>query len=118
MGLVPGDVRGAAQGGRSGCPTVTFSWLKSRFGELPDDASDELVVRHGKAYIWMLLSTSLFGDKTAARAHVYRSLCRAANRNVVHVAGPLDLLQSWIFWRFPILRPYSFDTFEWPLASR
>ncbi|MED6179974.1 hypothetical protein PIB30_005773 [Stylosanthes scabra] len=54
---------------RDAC-TVTFSWLKSRFGELPDDVSDELVVRHARAYIWLLLSTSLFGDKTAARAHV------------------------------------------------
>ncbi|MED6155959.1 hypothetical protein PIB30_010306 [Stylosanthes scabra] len=33
---------------RDAC-TVTFSWLKSRFGELPDDASDELVVRHARA---------------------------------------------------------------------
>ncbi|MED6169875.1 hypothetical protein PIB30_025289 [Stylosanthes scabra] len=54
---------------RDSC-TVTFSWLKSKFEELSDDASDELVVRHARAYIWMLLSTSLFGDKTAARAHV------------------------------------------------
>ncbi|MED6154888.1 hypothetical protein PIB30_000390 [Stylosanthes scabra] len=45
-------------------------------------------------------------------------MCRASNRNVVQVAGPLDLLQSWIFCRFPTLRPYSFDTFEWLLTSR
>ncbi|MED6128713.1 hypothetical protein PIB30_100680 [Stylosanthes scabra] len=45
---------------------VTFSWLKSRFGNLPRDASDKLVLR---------------------------SLCRAANRNVVQVAG------RWICWR-------------------
>ncbi|MED6194208.1 hypothetical protein PIB30_026325 [Stylosanthes scabra] len=49
---------------------VTFSWLKSRFGDLPRGASDELVVRYARAYIWMLLSTFLFGDKTAAWAHV------------------------------------------------
>ncbi|MED6186709.1 hypothetical protein PIB30_069348 [Stylosanthes scabra] len=34
------------------------------------------------------------------------------------MAEPLDLLQSWIFWRFSILPPYGFDEFEWPLASR
>ncbi|MED6181533.1 hypothetical protein PIB30_020103 [Stylosanthes scabra] len=38
--------------------------------------------------------------------------------NVVQVAVPLDLLQSWIFWQFPILRPYGFDDIEWSLASR
>ncbi|MED6220208.1 hypothetical protein PIB30_042718 [Stylosanthes scabra] len=51
-------------------------------------------------------------------AWLYKSLCRAANRNVVQVTGPLDLPQRWIFWRFPILRPYGFDDIEWPLASR
>ncbi|MED6147195.1 hypothetical protein PIB30_041849 [Stylosanthes scabra] len=69
-------------GDRDAC-TVTFSWFKSRFGELPDGASEELVVR---------------------------SLCRAANRSVIQLAGPLDLLQSWIFWRFPTLRPYGFES--------
>ncbi|MED6224823.1 hypothetical protein PIB30_087818, partial [Stylosanthes scabra] len=31
---------------------------------------------------------------------------------------PLQLLQSWIFWRFPTLSPHGFDQFSWPLASR
>ncbi|MED6207229.1 hypothetical protein PIB30_033823 [Stylosanthes scabra] len=73
----------------------------------------------------LLLSTQLFGDKTAARvplrwipfmdqiddigqyswgsatlAWLYRNICRASNRNVVYIAGPLQLLQSWIFWSF------------------
>ncbi|MED6131894.1 hypothetical protein PIB30_014342 [Stylosanthes scabra] len=34
------------------------------------------------------------------------------------MAGPLDLLQSWIFWRFPLLHLPTFDAIEWPLASR
>ncbi|MED6167795.1 hypothetical protein PIB30_006075 [Stylosanthes scabra] len=33
------------------------------------------------------------------------------------MAEPLDLLQSWIFWRFPLIRPPTFDNIEWPLAS-
>ncbi|MED6209596.1 hypothetical protein PIB30_056255 [Stylosanthes scabra] len=49
---------------------------------------------------------------------MYRNLCQASNRNVVAIAGPLQLLQSWIFWRFPSLRPYGFDHFSWPVASR
>ncbi|QHO28337.1 uncharacterized protein DS421_7g215800 [Arachis hypogaea] len=28
-------------------------------------------------------------------------MCRVANRNVVKLAGILQLLHSWIFWRFP-----------------
>ncbi|MED6145940.1 hypothetical protein PIB30_029794 [Stylosanthes scabra] len=34
------------------------------------------------------------------------------------MAGLLVLLQSWIFWQFPLLRPPDFDDIEWPLASR
>ncbi|RYR02452.1 hypothetical protein Ahy_B06g081244 [Arachis hypogaea] len=45
-------------------------------------------------------------------------MCRVANRHVVKLVGPLQLLQSWIFWRFPRFRPAGYDTFSWPLASR
>ncbi|RYR07083.1 hypothetical protein Ahy_B05g074403 [Arachis hypogaea] len=45
-------------------------------------------------------------------------MCRVANRHVVKLAGPLRLLQSWIFWRFPGFRPAGYDTFTWPLALR
>ncbi|RYR01883.1 hypothetical protein Ahy_B06g080745 [Arachis hypogaea] len=45
-------------------------------------------------------------------------MCRVANRHVVKLAGPLQLLQSWIFWRFPRFRPAGYETFSWPLASR
>ncbi|QHO03048.1 uncharacterized protein DS421_13g429010 [Arachis hypogaea] len=85
----------------------------------------------------------LFGDKSGARVHLrwlsyvadldglekyswgsatlswlYRCLCRVANWNVKNLAGPLALLQSWIFWRFPTFRPRGFDVILWPLASR
>ncbi|RYR24712.1 hypothetical protein Ahy_B02g058230 [Arachis hypogaea] len=49
---------------------------------------------------------------------LYRCMCRVANRNVTNLAGPLQLLQSWIFWRFPTLRPPDFDAFSFPLVSR
>ncbi|XP_020965724.1 serine/threonine-protein phosphatase 7 long form homolog [Arachis ipaensis] len=45
-------------------------------------------------------------------------MCRVANRNVTNLAGQLQLLQSWIFWRFPSLRPAGFEVFSFPLASR
>ncbi|RYR08833.1 hypothetical protein Ahy_B05g076663 isoform F [Arachis hypogaea] len=55
---------------------------------------------------------------SAALAWLYRCMCRVANRHVVKLAGPLQLLQSWIFWRFPTFRPTGYDAFSWPLASR
>ncbi|RYQ93947.1 hypothetical protein Ahy_B09g100160 [Arachis hypogaea] len=54
----------------------------------------------------------------AALAWLYRCMCRVANRNVTNLAGPLQLLQSWIFWRFFTLRPQGFAAFSFPLASR
>ncbi|RYR08832.1 hypothetical protein Ahy_B05g076663 isoform D [Arachis hypogaea] len=91
----------------------------------------------------ILLGTQLFADKSGNRIHIrwlpyvarleemggyswgsaalawlYRCMCRVANRHVVKLAGPLQLLQSWIFWRFPTFRPTGYDAFSWPLASR
>ncbi|MED6193565.1 hypothetical protein PIB30_020709 [Stylosanthes scabra] len=95
--------------------TVTFSWLMSTFGVLPDHPTDEMVLMHAKAYIWMLLSICLFGDKTGARAHV---------RWLPYLLRMDDLVRyswgspSWIFLQFPLLRPPTFNDIEWPLASR
>ncbi|RYR65312.1 hypothetical protein Ahy_A03g011254 isoform E [Arachis hypogaea] len=127
----------------SGCLTEFENWFHERFRVLPADASDETVRVYARAYILMLLSSQLFADKNANRVHLrwlpylaslddlgryswasaalawlYRCLCRGTNRNVVNLAGPLQLLQSWIFWRFPTLRPSGFDRFGFPLASR
>ncbi|RYR25504.1 hypothetical protein Ahy_B02g059300 [Arachis hypogaea] len=123
--------------------TVHFTWFRDRFRVLPADASEETVRIYARAYIMMLLSTQLFGDKSANRVHIrwlpfvanlddmgryswgsaalawlYRCMCRVANKNVTNLAGLLQLLQSWIFWRFPSLRPEGFEAFSFPLASR
>ncbi|RYR20221.1 hypothetical protein Ahy_B03g065313 isoform I [Arachis hypogaea] len=122
---------------------VRCSWMQETFGQIPDGADDATIQRYARAYIIMLLGTQLFGDKFGTRLHIrwlpyvarledmggynwgsatlswlYRCMCRVANRNVVKLAGPLQLLQSWIFWRFPGFRPAGYDTVRWPLASR
>ncbi|XP_025673480.1 protein MAIN-LIKE 1-like [Arachis hypogaea] len=122
---------------------VNCSWFQETFGECPEGADEDTVRRYACAYIMMLLGTQLFADKSgnhihirwlpfvarleemgtyswgsAALAWLYRCMCRVANRNVIKLAGPLQLLQSWIFWRFPRFRPAGFETFSWPLASR
>ncbi|RYR60676.1 hypothetical protein Ahy_A04g017732 [Arachis hypogaea] len=123
--------------------TVCYTRFHERFRVLPADATDETVRIYARAYIMMLLSSQLFADKNANRVHLrwlpylaslddlgryswgsaalvwlYRCLCRGTNKNIVNMAGPLQLLQSWIFWRFPTLRPSGFDVFGFPLASR
>ncbi|MED6221095.1 hypothetical protein PIB30_051095, partial [Stylosanthes scabra] len=37
--------------------TVTFSWFTETFAELPVVASDEMVLKHARPYVVMLLST-------------------------------------------------------------
>ncbi|XP_052118710.1 serine/threonine-protein phosphatase 7 long form homolog [Arachis duranensis] len=113
------------------------------FGECPEDADDDTVRRYARAYIMMLLGTQLFADKSGNRIHIrwlpyvarleelgtyswgstvlawlYRCMCRVANRHVIKLAGPLQLLQSWIFWRFSRFRPAGYEELSWPLASR
>ncbi|RYR29360.1 hypothetical protein Ahy_B01g053759 [Arachis hypogaea] len=83
-------------------------WVWEMFSELPQGADDETVRRYARAYIMMLLSTQLFGDKSGTRLHIrwlpyvtrlehmgqyswgsaalswlYRCMCRVTNRNVV-----------------------------------
>ncbi|QHN95390.1 uncharacterized protein DS421_18g609170 [Arachis hypogaea] len=122
---------------------INCSWFQETFGECPEGADDETVRRYARVYIMMLLGTQLFADKSGNRIHIrwlpfvarledmgtyswgsaalawlYWCMCRVANRNVIKLAGPLQLLQSWIFWRFPRFRLAGFETFSWPLASR
>ncbi|XP_057745348.1 serine/threonine-protein phosphatase 7 long form homolog [Arachis stenosperma] len=122
---------------------LNCSWFQETFGESPEGADEETVRRYARAYIMMLLGTQLFADKSGNRIHIrwlpyvvrledkggyswgsaalawlYQCMCRVANRYVVKLAGLLQLLQSWIFWRFTGFRPAGYDTFSWPLASR
>ncbi|RYR04267.1 hypothetical protein Ahy_B06g083915 [Arachis hypogaea] len=100
--------------------TVRCSWMQETFGQIPDGADDATIQRYARAYIMMLLGTQLFGDKSGTRLHIRWLPCmyRVANRNIVKLAGPLQLLQSWILWRFPGFRPAGYDIVHWPLASR
>ncbi|XP_072064230.1 serine/threonine-protein phosphatase 7 long form homolog [Arachis hypogaea] len=93
---------------------VNCSWFQETFGECPEGADDETVRR----YAPRLEEMGTYSWGSAALAWLYRCMCRVANRHVVKLAGPLQLLQSWIFWRFPRFRPAGYETFSWPLASR
>ncbi|QHN86810.1 uncharacterized protein DS421_16g549520 [Arachis hypogaea] len=132
----------------SGCLTdfhfaVNCTWFQETFGECPEGADEETVRRFARAYIMMLLGTQLFADKSGNRIHIrwlpfvarleemggyswrstalawlYMCMYRVANRHVVKLDRPLQLLQSWIFWRFSGFRLAGYDAFSWPLASR
>ncbi|RYR68079.1 hypothetical protein Ahy_A03g014543 [Arachis hypogaea] len=100
-----------------------WEWLQELFGKLPpqnkvkqvlpDDATEETLHIYARAYIMMLLSTQLFGDKSGNRVHIrwlpfvarlddmgsyswglaalawlYRCMCWVPNRNVISLAAP------------------------------
>ncbi|XP_072084345.1 protein MAIN-LIKE 1-like [Arachis hypogaea] len=81
---------------------------------LPADATEDTICIYARVYIMMLLSTQLFGDKSANRVHIrwlsfmarldemgtyswgsaalawlYRCMCRVANKNATNLAGLL-----------------------------
>ncbi|RYR62667.1 hypothetical protein Ahy_A04g020377 [Arachis hypogaea] len=98
-------------------------------GFLPADATDETMRVYARAYILMLLSSQLFADKNANRVYLRWLPYLASLDNLGRYSWGsaalaccigvfVVLLQSWIFWRFPTLRPTGFDRFRFPLASR
>ncbi|CAL5381454.1 unnamed protein product [Camellia sinensis] len=98
---------------------VRVRWLSEHFqGDFPNDAADELVQQHARAYILWLIGGVLLPDKSqnllklmylpllrdidvigqyswgaAALACLYRMLCRATQVGVTQIGGPLVLLQ-------------------------
>ncbi|QHO04763.1 uncharacterized protein DS421_13g442930 [Arachis hypogaea] len=94
---------------------VNCTWFQETFRECLKGADEETVRRFARAYIMMLLGTQLFADKSGNCIHI-RWLPHVAR--LEEMAGPLQLLQSWIFWHFPRFRPAGYDTCSWPLASR
>ncbi|RYR21742.1 hypothetical protein Ahy_B03g067074 [Arachis hypogaea] len=106
---------------------VNCTWFQETFGECPDGADDETLFADKSGnpihirwlpFIARLEEMGGYSWGSAALAWLYRCICRVANKHVVKLAGPLQLLQSWIFWRFPSFRPPGYDAFSWPLASR
>ncbi|RYR65944.1 hypothetical protein Ahy_A03g011869 isoform A [Arachis hypogaea] len=110
--------------------TIHFTWFHERFTVLPNDATEETVRIYARAYIMMLLSTQLFGDKSGNRVHIwwlsfvarlddmvsyswgsaalawlYRCMCRVANRTVTCNSPDHPLARYCPLWH---TRPHGF----------
>ncbi|XP_057760078.1 serine/threonine-protein phosphatase 7 long form homolog [Arachis stenosperma] len=107
---------------QGGCPA--WVWFQELLGVVPPpsqlfaDKSGNRIHIRWLPYVARLEEMGTYSWGFTALAWLYRCMCRVANRHVVKLAGPLQLLQSWIFWRFPRFRPAGYETFSWPLASR
>ncbi|RYR72918.1 hypothetical protein Ahy_A02g007142 [Arachis hypogaea] len=114
---------GLAVDGRYG-GRPAWVWFEELLGVIPPpsqmfvDKSGNRIHIRWLPYVARLEEMGSYSWGSAALAWLYRCMCRVANRHVVKLVDPLQLLQSWIFWCFPKFRPAGYDTCSWPLASR
>ena len=108
-----------------------LSWLSQSFPTLAPDADEESIKRYTRAYILQLIGGFLFSGKSsdkvqlmflplledfevagryswgsACLAWLYRQLCRASHIDTHDISGPLNLLQLWVWERFPFIAPH------------
>ncbi|XP_074311477.1 serine/threonine-protein phosphatase 7 long form homolog isoform X2 [Silene latifolia] len=109
---------------------LKLTWLSGNFSGLPQDADDDRLYKHVRAYILYLIGTIIFPDKSgnevcilflpllanldeideyswgsAALSCLYRNLCGASKRGKSEISGPIVLLQLWAWERVVVGRP-------------
>jgi hypothetical protein len=111
---------------------LKVAWVRAQYNNCPEDADEETVKQHARAYILSLVGGLLFPDASGDRynaypfpliadlenigsyswgsatlAYLYRAMCDACRRQSEqgNLTGCLLLLQLWSWERFPIGRP-------------
>ncbi|KAL9670711.1 hypothetical protein QQ045_008269 [Rhodiola kirilowii] len=122
LGVVP------PQGRRD--TSVRCTWFKDNMSELPADATDEVAQRYTRAYILVMLGSSLLPDSSgsdvslhylplqadlnailgyswgaAVLAYMYRMLCNACESTHTQLSGCAILVQLWAWEHLIIGRP-------------
>jgi hypothetical protein len=111
---------------------VSSHWLRQRFNRCPANATEEVVERYARVWMWHMVACFLFPDASgntvswmllpqlrepwenialyswgsATLAWLYRQLCEACRRgnDASNIGGCTYLLQIWIWERMPIGR--------------
>ncbi|XP_039123408.1 serine/threonine-protein phosphatase 7 long form homolog [Dioscorea cayenensis subsp. rotundata] len=103
--------------------SITLTWLEETFGMMSYDAGQRQIECYARAYILRLIGCVLMPDMSQNRVHLkwlpllrdftdagkyswgsaclatlYRSLCRASNKDMKNISGSIILLQSWAWW--------------------
>jgi Plant mobile domain len=109
---------------------LSLRWLRDKFGSLPVGASEDTIRCYVRAYLLVLFGSVLFTDlsgdsvsclylpliadldrvrsyswASGVLAFLYKELCRACKRNSKQMAGPVFLLQMWVWERLHIGSP-------------
>ncbi|KAM0930127.1 hypothetical protein ACQ4PT_001186 [Festuca glaucescens] len=115
-----------------------YTWISLRYKRCPELATKEVVQQYARAYVWYVISRTLFADSggrnapymwlkaltswdskiswgTAALAYLYRQLdetCRRSDPQAC-IGGPLLLLSVWMWTRLLVGRPDVLPHDDW-----
>uniref|UniRef100_A0ACD5ZTK7 Uncharacterized protein n=1 Tax=Avena sativa TaxID=4498 RepID=A0ACD5ZTK7_AVESA len=117
---------------------ATYKWIQENFKKCPEDADEEVIQMYARAYLWYVISRTLFSDGTgriasfmwltlfaewgymhswgsAALAYLYRQLDEACCRTGkgASIGGPMVLLTIWSWLRIPVGRPIPMKGKPW-----
>lgn len=106
---------------------LKITWVRDTFSNLPESANAITTQQHARAYMFQVLAL-LFGNKSqsifhccflkllddfgvaeeygwssATLAYLYKELCTAAVKKSTEIAGPIFILQLWVWEHFPYL---------------
>ncbi|KAK1667179.1 hypothetical protein QYE76_055338 [Lolium multiflorum] len=132
----PADPKKRAPAGAS------FEWIRTNFGECPEEADEDTRRTYARVYLWYMISRTLFPDSggklahwcwlkaltvldgrwswgTAALAYLYRQLDEACRRTGSRtgsggIGGCMLLLSVWSWDRLSVGRPRVLNERPWP----
>ncbi|KAK1684504.1 hypothetical protein QYE76_045352 [Lolium multiflorum] len=121
---------------------ASFSWIRTNFGECPEEADEDTRRTYARVYLWYMISRTLFPDSggklahwcwlkaltvldnrwswgTAALAYLYRQLDEACRRTGSRtgsggIGGCMLLLSVWSWDHLSVGRPRVLNERPWP----
>ena len=122
---------------------VQMGWLRATFPGLNENSTEFERIRYAQSYILQIIGGYLMADTSRSRVHLrwllklvdfraagelswgsavlatlYREMCGATKPRRAKIGGCLSLLQSWVRFRFPFLRPRVNHPYTFPLVTR
>ncbi|KAG8493498.1 hypothetical protein CXB51_010909 [Gossypium anomalum] len=112
---------------------IDMGWLRDIFLESGDDLTEVerilggyLMPDKSQNLIYLRWLLKLIDFRTASELSwgsavlltCYREMCLVTQPNKIKIGGCLSLLQSWVRFRFPILRPQVNHPYTFPLLTR